>query len=50
VPQGSTEAWALPAAFAVAAVLGVLYSLWLRSARLDVYQGIGLGAGALTVR
>jgi amino acid transporter len=45
---GSTEAWALPASFAVAAVLGVLYGLWLRSARPDVYQGIGLGADALT--
>ena len=44
------EARTLPAAFAVAAVLGVLYGLWLRSTRPDVYQGIGLGAGALTVR
>lgn len=44
VPPGSTEAWALPAAFAVAAVVGVAYGVWLRSARPDVYPGIGLGA------
>jgi amino acid transporter len=43
VPPGSTEAWALPALFAVAAVAGILYGLWLRSTRPDVYQGIGLG-------
>lgn len=46
VPPGSTEAWALPAAFAVADVVGVVYGIWLRSARRDVYQGIGLGADA----
>jgi amino acid transporter len=44
VAPGSTEAWALPAVFAVAAVVGVAYGLWLRSARPGVYQGIGLGA------
>jgi len=43
VPLGSMEAWALPALFAVAAVAGILYGLWLRSTRPDVYQGIGLG-------
>jgi amino acid transporter len=48
VAPGSTEAWALPAAFAVAAVVGILYGLWLRSARPGVYQGIGLGADALS--
>jgi amino acid transporter len=47
VPPGSTEAWALPAAFAVAAVVGIVYGAWLRSARPEVYQGIGLGAQAL---
>jgi hypothetical protein len=47
VPPGATEAWALPAAFAVAAAIGVLYGAWLRSARPDIYQGIGLGADAL---
>jgi hypothetical protein len=44
VAPGSTEAWALPAAFAVVAVVGVAYGLWLGSARPDVYQVIGLGA------
>jgi amino acid transporter len=43
VAPGSTEAWALPAAFAAVAVVGVAYGLWLRSARPGVYQGIGLG-------
>ena len=43
VPPGSTEAWVLPALFAVAGVAGILYGLWLRSSRPDVYQGIGLG-------
>ncbi len=46
VPAGSTETWALPASFAVAGVLGAVYGLWLRSARPDVYRGIGLGADA----
>jgi hypothetical protein len=44
VTPGSTEAWALPGAFATAAVIGILYGLWLRSARPAVYQGIGLDA------
>ena len=44
VPPGLTEAWALPALFAVAGIAGVAYGLWLRSSRPDVYQGIGLGA------
>ena len=43
VPPGSTEAWVLPALFAVAGVAGILYGLWLRSSRPDVYQGIGHG-------
>jgi hypothetical protein len=43
VAPGSTEAWALPAAFGVAAVIGVAYGVWLRSARPSVYQGVGLG-------
>jgi amino acid transporter len=46
VAPGSTEAWALPAAFAVAGALGVGYGVWLRSARPSVYRGIGLGADA----
>jgi amino acid transporter len=47
VDPGSTEAWALPGVFAVAAVIGIAYGIWLRSARPDVYQGIGLGADAI---
>jgi amino acid transporter len=43
VQPGSTEAWALPGAYAVAAVVGVVYGVWLRSARSEVYHGIGLG-------
>jgi amino acid transporter len=45
VAPGSTEAWVLPASFAVAAVVGVGYGAWLRSSRPDVYRAIGLGAG-----
>jgi hypothetical protein len=44
VVPGSTEAWALPATFAAAAVIGIAYGSWLRSARPRVYRGIGLGA------
>jgi len=44
VARGSTEAWALPGAFAVVAFIGVVYGLWLRLARPNLYQGIGLGA------
>lgn len=36
-----------PSGSCVAAVIGVLYGLWLRSARPDVYQGVGLGADTL---
>jgi hypothetical protein len=47
VAPGSTEAWALPVSFVVAAVVGVAYGAWLRSARPNVCQGIGFGADAL---
>jgi hypothetical protein len=43
VAPGAVEAWALPASFAVAAGAGILYGVWLRSARPGVYRGIGLG-------
>jgi hypothetical protein len=43
VPPGAVETWALPGAFAVAAVIGIAYGVWLRSARPEVYRGIGLG-------
>jgi amino acid transporter len=36
--------WQLPGVFAVAAVLGVLWALMLRSTRREVYAVIGLGA------
>jgi amino acid transporter len=47
VPPGAVEAWALPSAFAVAAVIGIAYGAWLRSARPEVYQRIGLGLETL---
>jgi amino acid transporter len=46
VHAGSIQAWAFPGLYALAAVVGVLYGIWLRSARPAVYQGIGLGAEA----
>jgi amino acid transporter len=50
VEPGATQAWALPAAYAVAGVVGILYGFWLKAARQDVYRGIGLGANAVTGR
>ena len=50
VEPGATPAWALPAVYAVVAVIGVLYGFWLKAARQDVYRGIGLGANAVTGR
>lgn len=50
VEPGATPAWALPAMYAVAAVIGLLYGLWLRMARPGVYEVIGLGANAATGR
>jgi amino acid transporter len=47
VRPGSLEAWALPGSFAIVAVIGSLYGLWLRSARPAVYQGIGLDAAVM---
>jgi hypothetical protein len=41
--RSASTAWALPALFAVAGAAGVVYGLWLRSSRTEVYQGIGLG-------
>ena len=38
---------AIGAAFAVAAVIGIAYGVWLRSSRPSVYQAIGVGADAL---
>ncbi|GAA1744325.1 APC family permease [Luedemannella helvata] len=50
VEPGATPAWALPSAYAAAAVIGLLYGFWLKAARQDVYRGIGLGANAVTGR
>jgi amino acid transporter len=47
VRPGSVEAWALPASFAVAAVVGILYGLWLRAARPGTYQRIGTDPAAM---
>ncbi len=49
VAPGSTETWALPGVFAVVAVIGVAYGVWLRSARPEVYQRIGLGPEAIVL-
>jgi amino acid transporter len=46
VPPGSTQAWALPGAYAVVAVIGILYGLLLRATNPRVYEGIGMGANA----
>jgi amino acid transporter len=40
--------WIVPIAYGVAAVLGFLYGLFLKSRRPDVYATIGLGANAAT--
>lgn len=48
VPPGSAAAWALPAAYAVIAVIGLAWGLILRSRRPQVYSTIGLGAHAIT--
>jgi amino acid transporter len=49
----ATEGWAgpsvlVPAAFAIVAVVGLVWGWTLRSIRPDVYQGIGLGSTAAT--
>ncbi len=48
VPPGSAAAWALPAAYAVAAVIGLSRGLVLKIRRPQVYAAIGLGAHAVT--
>jgi amino acid transporter len=48
VPGGSTAAWALPASYAVVAVIGLGWGLVLKSRRPEVYAAIGLGANAVT--
>jgi amino acid transporter len=50
VAPGSTESWLLPAAYAIAAAVGIGWALVLRSTRPEVYAAIGLGANAPTGR
>jgi amino acid transporter len=44
VEPGSTPTWAVPLAYAVLTLAGVLWALILRSGRPQVYGGIGMGA------
>jgi hypothetical protein len=48
VAPGSTAAWALPASYAVIAVIGLGWGLILRIRRPRTYAAIGLGAHAVT--
>ena len=48
VPAGATAAWALPASYAVVAVIGLAWGLILKIRRPQTYAGIGLGAHAVT--
>jgi amino acid transporter len=44
VEPGSAPTWVVPTAFAVVAVVGIIWALVLRASRPQVYEGIGLGA------
>jgi hypothetical protein len=48
VAPGSPAAWALPAAFAVITVTGLVWGLVLRAFRPGVYAAIGMGAYTTT--
>ncbi len=48
VGAGDPAAWALPASYAVAAVIGLCWGLILKASRPQVYSVIGLGAHAAT--
>jgi amino acid transporter len=48
VAPGSPAAWALPASYAVTAVVGLAWGLILRARRPRTYAAIGLGAHAVT--
>lgn len=48
VPAGATAAWALPASYAVIAVIGLAWGLILKIRRPQTYAAIGLGAHAVT--
>jgi amino acid transporter len=42
--------WEFPASYAVVAVTGLGWGLWLRARRPDLYAAVGLGARAVTTR
>jgi amino acid transporter/GNAT superfamily N-acetyltransferase len=46
-PPGDVLTWALPVSFIVAAGLGLLRAVYLRSKRPDVYRDLGLGAASV---
>lgn len=48
VPAGAAAAWALPAGYAVAAAIGLVWGLILKLWRPRVYAAIGLGPRAVT--
>ncbi len=48
VPPGDVAAWALPASYALVAVIGLAWGLVLKARRPKVYAAIGLGAYAVT--
>jgi amino acid transporter len=48
VPPGSTAAWALPASYAAAAGIGLIWGLVLRARRPQLYATVGLGVHAVT--
>jgi amino acid transporter len=50
VPAGAVAAWALPASFAIVAVIGLTWGRILKNRRPLVYDTIGLGAYAVTGR
>ena len=47
-PAGTAAAWALPASYAVVAVIGLGWGLVLKARRPQTYAAIGLGAHAVT--
>lgn len=48
VEPGDPLRWIFPSAYVAAAVLGMLWALLLRTAKPDVYTGIGRGANSVT--
>ncbi|NUW43802.1 APC family permease [Nonomuraea rhodomycinica] len=49
VPEGDPLAWILPSVYGVAAVVGLVWAMVLRSGQPAVYSRVGLGAKAATV-